>query len=107
MKRGHVPVRTCIGCMKQRPKGELVRLAVCEGGLVAGSLAGRGHYLCPSAACLEKALRGKNVRRLLGRDLTERESAQLRRAVLGENDLDGGCIRGVICSESTGGGLIA
>ncbi len=52
----HVPTRTCVACRTTRPKRELVRIVrTPTGTLVAdetGRLAGRGAYVCRTAACL-------------------------------------------------------
>ncbi len=52
----HVPTRTCVACRTSRPKRELVRIVrTPTGALVAdetGRLAGRGAYVCRTAACL-------------------------------------------------------
>ena len=54
------PRRTCIGCRRVRPKGELVRLVRGGEGRVIvdspGMGAGRGAYACPTVECLDKAL---------------------------------------------------
>lgn len=57
----HVPTRTCLGCRRRRPRGELVRLVRGPDGVVAvdprGRGAGRGAYLCAEAGCVERALK--------------------------------------------------
>ncbi len=71
------PVRTCVGCGKRAPAGELVRLVVSDDGAVAVDLAdsrrasrsptggfGRGAHVHPSSDCLGKALRGRLARSL-------------------------------------------
>ena len=103
MRRGHVPVRTCVGCLKQRPKHELLRLVSARQGLGIGNLEGRGFYLCRDTACLEHARKGSRLRRLIGRHLTEPEAAALRRAVSRQNDLDAHGTEAVIYPSSTGG----
>jgi predicted RNA-binding protein YlxR (DUF448 family) len=107
VRRGHVPVRTCIGCLTRRPKHELVRLVSAERGLGIGNLDGRGFYLCRDVACLDRARKGKKMKRALGRHLTDREDAALRRVVSCQNGLDGACSKAVICSSSTGGDPVA
>ena len=51
-----VPTRTCVACRTARPKAELVRIVrMPDGSIVAdetGRLAGRGAYVCRTAACL-------------------------------------------------------
>jgi predicted RNA-binding protein YlxR (DUF448 family) len=71
-----VPVRTCVGCRRRRPRPELVRLAVGATGAVIldvpARAPGRGAYLCrdQGPACLRAALR----RRGLSRSLRVREN---------------------------------
>ena len=62
------PIRSCAGCRRRRPQAELVRVALQPGGTVAvdpwvpdaGHLgrrsAGRGAYVCPEPACVDKAV---------------------------------------------------
>ena len=56
-----------MGCNAQRPKRELVRVVRSPEGEVSmdltGKKAGRGAYLCPSAACLAKARKAKRLDR--------------------------------------------
>ena len=67
MKEG--PQRTCIGCRRVRPKGELVRLVRGGDGLAVvdrqGMAAGRGAYACPTVECLDKALAAGRLARAL------------------------------------------
>lgn len=58
-KRGHVPLRMCMGCHRRKKKEELVRLVKSSEGAFSldetkGS-DGRGYYLCPDRACLKMA----------------------------------------------------
>jgi len=54
------PSRTCLGCRRARPKAVLVRLVRPSSGVVVvdpgARAAGRGAYVCPDAACVERAL---------------------------------------------------
>lgn len=56
----HVPMRTCIGCRSVRPKRELLRVVrTVEGEVVfdpTGKRSGRGAYVCPDPACLQRGL---------------------------------------------------
>jgi predicted RNA-binding protein YlxR (DUF448 family) len=55
-----VPIRTCLGCGQQRPKGELVRIAVKDRVLTidkGARLPGRGAYLCPRQGCVSRLLK--------------------------------------------------
>jgi len=89
-----VPVRTCIGCGKKRPKREILRLVSTESGLEIGDVEGRGFYLCRDVDCLVKAVKGGRMKRFLGRSLSDLES-------------DDACGKGVICCSCTGGDPIA
>jgi predicted RNA-binding protein YlxR (DUF448 family) len=83
-----VPQRTCVACRRARPKRELVRLVRAGGGVEIDTTAkreGRGAYICPEAACWEKALKGaaleKALRGPLSRDERERLMDQGRKIV--------------------------
>jgi predicted RNA-binding protein YlxR (DUF448 family) len=58
-KKGHVPVRMCIGCRKRRKKEEMVRLVKGSDGIwlfdEKKKLSGRGYYLCHDRICLKLA----------------------------------------------------
>jgi uncharacterized protein len=58
-KKGHVPMRMCVGCRKRRKKEEMVRFKQGEGGILSmdekKKLNGRGFYLCPDLTCLRLA----------------------------------------------------
>jgi len=69
-KRGHVPLRTCIGCRRKRKKEEMLRLTQRSDGIAGVDVKrvshGRGLYLCPDPVCLEKARkRNRSVRFLV------------------------------------------
>ena len=51
-------------------------------GPVAGNGPGRGYYLCRRAGCLDKALGGRGLSRLLGRVPGEEEIERLRHRLL-------------------------
>ncbi len=54
-KRGHKPVRTCVGCGVKVSKERLTRLALSRGGLIevdpCKTLPGRGGYVCLAPSC--------------------------------------------------------
>ena len=58
MKDG--PGRTCLGCRHVKPKRELARLVRDASGIVvldaAGTVKGRGAYVCADTPCVERAL---------------------------------------------------
>ena len=62
-----IPIRTCIGCNEGKPKKELIRIVKTTEGEVlvdfTGKKNGRGAYVCPSIACLEKAIKTKRLSR--------------------------------------------
>ncbi len=62
-KRGHIPVRMCAGCRKRRPKEELIRLVLKDGGklVIDGerTLPGRGAYICVERECFQLAIKKK------------------------------------------------
>ncbi len=53
------PTRTCLGCRRRRPKGEMVRLVRRADGSVAADRTGpgRGAYVCRDTECVERALK--------------------------------------------------
>ncbi len=59
MRRGHLPIRTCIGCLQKKRQDELVRLErTPEGKVVINEKrgkGGRGYYLCPTLNCFTMA----------------------------------------------------
>jgi uncharacterized protein len=78
------PQRSCIGCRDVRDKKDLVRLVRTPDDryLVdsTGSAAGRGAYLCPSAACLNAAVKRKSFDRAFRRSLSRETTAALEAA---------------------------
>ena len=69
MKVKKIPQRTCIGCGEIHNKKELVRIVRSPEGEVSldrsGKKPGRGVYVCPKAACIEKAFQSKSLERAL------------------------------------------
>ena len=62
-------MRMCVGCREMKPKKELIRVVRQPSGQVmldrTGKAAGRGAYVCPDSACLEKARKSKVLERTL------------------------------------------
>lgn len=58
-----IPLRKCVGCHESKPKKELIRIVRSSEGEISvdatGKKQGRGAYICPSEACLKKALKAK------------------------------------------------
>ena len=86
MKQIKVPVRMCIACRQARPKKELIRVVRNKDGVVSvdstGKASGRGAYLCPDVACLEKAQKSKALSRALECELTEQLYSEIKRVIL-------------------------
>ena len=63
MAQKKIPMRQCVGCREMKPKKELIRVVRAPEGEIAldfkGKAPGRGAYLCPDAACLQKARKAK------------------------------------------------
>lgn len=62
-----IPMRKCVGCQEMKSKKEMLRVIRTQEGEflldATGKKNGRGAYLCPSAECLEKAIRQKGLER--------------------------------------------
>ena len=69
MKTRKIPMRKCMGGQEMKNKKELIRVVrTPEGEIVidrTGKRSGRGAYICPQSACLEKAIRQKALERAL------------------------------------------
>jgi predicted RNA-binding protein YlxR (DUF448 family) len=51
-----VPIRTCAGCGRKAPQGELLRFVARDGALAPSPKGpGRGVYTCRRLACFERA----------------------------------------------------
>jgi len=60
------PIRSCIGCGRKAPQGELLRFAAVDGQLVpGGGMPGRGAYTCRRLACFERAVSRRAFNRTL------------------------------------------
>ena len=64
------PVRTCVGCGLKKPKDEMIRVGaepswnVTRGG---AKIPGRGAYVCPAEACMQRARKRGGLDRTLRR----------------------------------------
>lgn len=85
MKARRIPQRSCIGCRAVRDQRELLRIARGEAGallLDAGQrLPGRGAYLCPTAACAQRALRPKTLERAFRQPVSPADLVPLQAAM--------------------------
>ena len=62
------PIRTCAGCGRKAPKGELIRFVAREGALMQGAKEpGRGVYTCRRLQCFERAAANRGFARVLRR----------------------------------------
>ena len=84
------PVRTCAGCGRKAPQGELVRFAARDGALVPGSgQPGRGVYTCRRLACFERATSRRAFSRVLKENVTVDPALSLLVAQSLDLDADG------------------
>ncbi len=77
-------MRMCVACRQMQPKKSLLRVVRTEDGAVidrTGKQNGRGAYLCPNAACLEKALKSRALDRALEVTLTDAVRTSLREEI--------------------------
>ncbi len=79
------PIRTCVGCGAKAEQPSLVRLRVVDGrvGLASRSTGGRGAWLHPDDACLERALKRKAFGRALRAPSVLVEARELRDLLTG------------------------
>ena len=63
-------MRRCTGCGEGRPKNELVRIVRSPEGEISldltGKKPGRGAYICPKTACMNKARKAKRLENAFG-----------------------------------------
>ena len=67
MANKKIPMRQCIGCGEMKPKKEMIRvIKTAEDEIIldtTGRKIGRGAYICPESACLQKAIKCKGLER--------------------------------------------
>ena len=82
-----IPLRMCVGCREMRPKASLIRVVRSPEGVISldpgGRKPGRGAYVCRDAACLQRAIKQKQLERQLETALTP-ETAEALRATLAD-----------------------
>lgn len=78
-------MRMCVGCREMRPKKELLRVVKSPEDVISldpvGKAPGRGAYVCPSEACLTRAVKQKQLERALEHPIGEEVFQQLRQAL--------------------------
>jgi uncharacterized protein len=64
------PVRSCVGCGRKAPQGELLRFVAKDGTLAVGAdEPGRGAYTCRRLSCFERALSRRAFNRTLRQNI--------------------------------------
>ena len=67
MAEKKIPLRKCIGCGEMKGKKEMIRVIKTPEDEImidaTGKKNGRGAYICPSSACLAKAIKSKGLDR--------------------------------------------
>ena len=85
-----IPMRQCTGCREMKPKKELIRVVRSPEGNISldfkGKAQGRGAYVCPDMACLNKAIKSKALERSLDIAIPEEIYAQLKEQMEAENE---------------------
>ncbi|MBR6424963.1 MAG: YlxR family protein [Oscillospiraceae bacterium] len=76
-----IPLRQCLGCREMKPKKELVRVVRSPEGVISldlkGKAPGRGAYICPDKACLERARKSKALSRAFDQSVPDEVYAAL------------------------------
>ena len=76
-----IPQRQCMGCRERKEKRQMIRVVRTTEGDVrldfSGKLNGRGAYICPDPACLQKARKSKSLDRSLEVTIPEQVYEQL------------------------------
>lgn len=64
-----LPLRQCAGCREMKAKNEMVRVVRSPEGEISldfrGKAPGRGVYVCPNLACLQRAQKARALERSL------------------------------------------
>lgn len=78
------PERTCLACNEKKPKKELIRILREPDGSVTydltGKKNGRGAYVCPKKACIQKLMKSGRA----SRELSTEVPAEVFEALLNE-----------------------
>ena len=86
MKQRKAPIRLCVACRQPQTKKTLMRIVKSPEGMLkldtTGKAHGRGAYICPEIACLEKAKKTRALERALEYPLTEELFNEIKRAIL-------------------------
>ncbi len=78
-----IPLRQCVGCGEMKNKKEMIRVIRTKEGEflldATGKKNGRGAYLCPDPACLEKAEKSHGLERSFGQAIPKEVYASLEK----------------------------
>ena len=81
MQQKKIPMRRCVGCGESKPKKELVRVVRSPEEEISidltGKKSGRGAYVCRSADCLKKAVKGGRLEKSLECKISDEVFKQL------------------------------
>ena len=81
-KMRRLPQRQCVACGEMRAKRDLVRIVRTPSGEIrvdpTGKLSGRGAYVCPKQACVDRGLGDGRLAHALGRAIPEETVEDLR-----------------------------
>ena len=79
-----IPQRQCVACGQMRAKRDLVRVVRMPDGEVrvdlGGKLSGRGAYVCPDSACVDRALKEGRLGGILEKPIPDEVARSLREA---------------------------
>ncbi len=82
-------MRQCLGCREMKPKRELIRVVRNQSGEISidlhGKKPGRGAYICPEEACLNRSVKSRALERALSSPIPDEIFQQLR-TELAENE---------------------
>lgn len=85
VRKKKIPLRVCLGCQERKPKKELIRVVRTPDGQTvvdaSGKLSGRGAYICPSAACLDRAVKARRLEKSLQQSIPEEVFTALKQAL--------------------------
>lgn len=84
MKTKRVPMRMCVGCREMKPKRDLIRVVRGPDSVQLDKTSkapGRGAYICPDAACLQRAVKTRALERALEAKIDETVYGQLQDAL--------------------------
>lgn len=87
-KTKKIPMRTCIGCREEKPKKDMLRVVKNAAGEIhldfSGKMAGRGAYVCNSAACVKKIGKYKLLHKTFSQEVEEEIYKAIEEEFLGQ-----------------------